>query len=132
MHHETWLPLDLLMFVGDGSAGNPGGIKVTTFALLAFVIWAELRGEPRVNILRRRLPDDIQRQARTIALPGVAVVMITSWVLLILTPFPFEQVVFEVVSAFATVGLSSGITADLPTAGHVMLTALPEEPPTVG
>ncbi len=124
MHHETWLSLDLLMFVGGGSAGTAGGIKVTTFALLAFVIWAELRGEPRVNVLRRRLPDDIQRQALTIALLGVAVVMITTWVLLVLTPFPFERVVFEVVSAFATVGLSTGITADLPTAGHVMLTVL--------
>ncbi|WP_240323081.1 TrkH family potassium uptake protein [Amycolatopsis ruanii] len=124
MHPESWLSMDLLMFVGGGSAGTDGGIKVTTFALLAVVIWAELRGEPRVNVLRRRLPDDVQRQALTIALLGVGVVIAGIWFLLTITPFTLDQVAFEVVSAFATVGLSTGITADLPAAGHVMLTVL--------
>ena len=44
------------MFIGGGSAGTAGGIKVTTFALLAFVMWAEVRGEPTVHVLGRRLP----------------------------------------------------------------------------
>lgn len=124
MHRETWLTMDVLMFIGGGSAGTAGGIKVTTFALLGFVIWAELRGEPKVNALRRRLPDDVQRQALAIALLGVGVVMASTWTLLTITSFSLDEVLFEVISAFATVGLSTGITADLPPIGHVMLTLL--------
>ena len=47
MQDSTWLGMDVFMFIGGGSAGTAGGIKVTTFALLFFVIWSEVRGEPR-------------------------------------------------------------------------------------
>ena len=53
---STLLITDVLMFIGGGSAGTAGGIKVTTFALLAFVMLAEIRGEPTVHVLGRRLP----------------------------------------------------------------------------
>jgi trk system potassium uptake protein TrkH len=62
---------DVLMFIGGGSAGTAGGIKVTTFGLLAFVIWSEMRGETRVNVGRRRVPDTNQRQAVTVALVDI-------------------------------------------------------------
>ncbi|GGM55015.1 potassium transporter Trk [Longimycelium tulufanense] len=124
MHPGTWLFTDVLMFIGGGSAGTAGGIKVTTFALLAFVIWAELRGEPHVNVGRRRLPEDIQRQALAIALLSVGAVMACTLILLAITPFTLDKVLFEVISAFGTVGLSTGVTPELPAVGHVMLTAL--------
>jgi hypothetical protein len=112
------------MFIGGGSAGTAGGIKVTTFALLAFVMLAEVRGEPTVHVLGRRLPAAIQRQALTVALAGIGLVMTSTVILLAITPIGLDAVLFETVSAFATVGLSTGITDDLPPAGQLVLTAL--------
>ncbi|MDI2027341.1 potassium transporter TrkG [Saccharopolyspora sp. TS4A08] len=123
-HPGTLLLQDILMFIGGGSAGTAGGIKVTTFALLAFVILAEIRGEPTVHVMGRRLPELVQRQALTIVLLGVAVVMLTVLVLLAISPFGLDQVLFEAISAFATVGLSTGITAQLPAFGQILLVLL--------
>ena len=103
---------------------SEGGVKVTTFALLGFVIWAELRGEPTVHVLRRRLPQDVQRQALTIALLAVAAVISSTAVLLELSAHTLDEVFFEAISAFATVGLSTGITADLPDLAHLILVSL--------
>ncbi|HWS33525.1 MAG TPA: potassium transporter TrkG [Actinoplanes sp.] len=124
MHDVTLLLNDVLMFIGGGSAGTAGGIKVTTFALLGFVILTEIRGDPSVHALGRRLPDGIQRQALTIALLSVGLVMTATLALLALTPFTLNQVLFEVTSAFATVGMTTGITAGVGTAGHLILIAL--------
>ena len=77
----------MLMFIGGGSAGTAGGIKVTTFFLLAFVIWAEIRGEPDVTIFGRRIPVAAQRQALTVALLGVASWSLGTLALLALTDF---------------------------------------------
>lgn len=104
MHSSTLLITDTLMFIGGGSAGTAGGIKVTTFALLAFVIMAEIRGEPTVHVMGRRLAAPVQRQA--------------------ITGMDLDAVLFEVVSAFGTVGLSTGITADIPDPGLIVLIVL--------
>ncbi|MBC6457340.1 TrkH family potassium uptake protein [Actinomadura sp. HBU206391] len=124
MRPESWLVTDVLMFIGGGSAGTSGGIKVTTVGLLAFVVWAEMRGDTRVNVGRRRLPDDTQRQVVAIALLGIGLVVGATYTLLAIVPHSLDQVLLEVVSAFGIVGLSTGITADLPTAGHILLIAL--------
>ncbi|MCD0453367.1 TrkH family potassium uptake protein [Actinocorallia sp. API 0066] len=121
MRPESWLATDILMFVGAGSAGTGGGIKVTTFGLLAFVLLAELRGDTSVNVGNRRIPQDTQRQALTIALIGVGVVATATFTLLVIVPHTLDQVLFEVISAFATVGLSTGITSSLPAAGQLII-----------
>lgn len=120
----TLLLNDVLMFIGGGSAGTAGGIKVTTFALLGFVILAEIRGEPTVHVMGRRLPAEVQRQALTVALLGVGAVMLGTLTLLAMTSIRLDDVLFEVVSAFGTVGLSTGITAKIPEAGQLVLVAL--------
>ncbi|MFI6789930.1 TrkH family potassium uptake protein [Nonomuraea sp. NPDC050383] len=124
MQPSSWLVTEVLMFVGGGSAGTAGGIKVTTFGLLAFVIWAELRGERHVAVGRRRLPESAQRQAVSISAMGMALVVVSTYVLLVLTPHGLDRVLFEVVAAFGTAGMSTGITSDVTTAGHVLLVAL--------
>ncbi|WP_435054260.1 TrkH family potassium uptake protein [Nonomuraea angiospora] len=124
MYPSSWLATDVLMFIGGGSAGTAGGLKVTTFGLLAFVVWAEVRGESRVNIGHRRLPEATQRQAVTITVLGVTLVAASTYVLLALTPHGLDQVLFEVVAAFGTAGLSTGITPSLGVAGHLLLTVL--------
>ncbi len=124
MDDATWLVTDVLMFIGGGPASTAGGIKVTTFALLGFVILAEARGAQAVNVAGRRLPASVQREAVAVALLGVATVVVPSFVLLLVTDFALDRVLFEAVSAFATVGLSTGITADLPAAGQLVLVAV--------
>lgn len=124
MRPEGLLTLDGLMFVGGGSAGTAGGIKVTTFALLGFVMWAELRGEPTVHVVRRRLPSDVQRQALTVALLAVGVVAGGTMALLAVTTHTLDEALFETISAFGTVGLSTGMTPDVPPIGQVVIILL--------
>jgi len=124
LNAETLLGTDVLMFIGGGSAGTAGGIKVTTFAVLLFVILSEVRGDDSPAAFGRRLPREAQRQALTVALLAVAVVVGATGLLLVDTDFTLDQVLFEAISAFSTVGLSTGITADLSTEGQLLLAAL--------
>jgi trk system potassium uptake protein len=121
---STLLMTCMLMFVGGGSAGTAGGIKVTTFAVLAAAIFAEVRGEPSSSILGRRLAPHVLRQALTVALLGVGLVVAATLALLTVTKSSFEAVLFEAVSAFGTVGLSTGITADFTDSGRLILILL--------
>lgn len=121
MQDGTLLGTMILMFIGGGSASTAGGIKVTTFVVLFFVIWAEVRGESEVNAFDRRIGSRVHRQALTVALLGVAAVVGTTLLIMGFTQIPLIHVLFEVTSAFATVGLSTGITADLPGAAHLLL-----------
>jgi len=121
---ETMFATDVLMFIGGGSAGTAGGIKVTTFGLLAFVIWAQVRGEHCVRVGRRQVPADNERQALAVALMSITVVVVAAFTLLSITSFDFEAVLFETISAFGTVGLSTGITGSLPEVGEYLVTVL--------
>ncbi|MHD0283200.1 MULTISPECIES: TrkH family potassium uptake protein [Rhodococcus] len=124
MDPATLLVTDVLMFIGGGSGGTAGGIKVTTFVLLLFVILAEARGERSVSVFDRRIDTRVQRQALSVALIGVALVMVPTIALLAGTSFDLNVLLFEVTSAFATVGLSTGITAQLPVWGQLILVLL--------
>lgn len=124
MAPETWALHYVLMFIGGGSAGTAGGIKVTTFFLLGFVVLAEVRGAPDVTVFRRRIATSAQRQALTVVLLGVAVLGLGTLSLMALTALPLDVLMFEAISAFATVGLSTGITAQLPPAAQLVLVAL--------
>ena len=124
MHDETQLVTTALMFVGAGSASTGGGIKVTTLALLALMVWAEVRGEPEVNAFGRRIPSNVQRQALTVALIALVAVGLCTLVLVIVSPATVTQTLFESASAFGTVGLSTGITAGLPASGKIALIVL--------
>lgn len=124
MHDASWLGMDVLMFIGAGPAGTAGGIKVTTFAVLFFIMMTELRGEASVNIFGKRLSRAVHRQAITVVLIAVAAVVTGTAVLLLMTGLDLDRVLFEAVSAFGTVGLSTGITADLPDPAKVVLVLL--------
>lgn len=121
---ETLLVTDMLMFVGAGSASTGGGIKVTTFALLFLMVWSEVRGEPTVNAFGRRVPPVAQRQALAVTFIALNAVVISTLVLMADSAFSFSQALFEALSAFGTVGLSTGITADLNELGQVVLVVL--------
>ncbi|PZF93086.1 TrkH family potassium uptake protein [Micromonospora deserti] len=125
LSEESYPLLIGLMFIGGGSASTAGGIKVSTFFLLAFVIWTELRGEPDVTVGHRRVATSSQRQALTVALLSVALVVGGTTGLVLMTEgVLFNQALFEVTSAFSTTGLSVGITQSLNEGGQFLLTVL--------
>jgi trk system potassium uptake protein len=121
---EGTLITDMLMFVGGGSASTAGGIKVTTFALLAMMAWAEMRGRVDVQAFRRRVPGVAQRQALAVAFAAVNLVVLGALGLMATSSYDLSQTLFEAISAFATVGLSTGITAGFSDVGHVILIGL--------
>lgn len=120
----TQLLTEVLMFIGGGSASTAGGIKVTTFALLGWVMWAEVRGDEDVVIFRRRVPVSAQRQALTVALMAVGGVVSSTMLLLATSGLPRADLLFETVSALGTVGLSTGITPELSTSAQLVVIAL--------
>ena len=124
MDSASWLGMDALMLIGGGPAGTAGGIKITTFAVLFFILATEVRGEGAVNVLGKRLPRSVHRQAITVVLLSVAVVVAATAALMLITDIEMDRLLFEVVSAFGTVGMSTGITADLPAAGQIILIVL--------
>jgi trk system potassium uptake protein TrkH len=121
---ETLMVTNILMFIGGGSAGTAGGIKITTFLVLGFSIWNEVRGRDEVTIAHRSISASSQRQALSVALLGVAAVVAGTLALLMLTDYSLEKVLFESISAFATVGMSTGITYNLPPSAEWVLMAL--------
>lgn len=121
LNEPTLLFVTTLMFIGAGPASTSGGIKVTTFAVLGYVIWSEVRGETDVNVFRRRLPPSMLRQALTVVLLAIGLVIGTSLVLMALDDLALTSALFEATSAFGTVGLSTGVTGSISTVGHVLL-----------
>ncbi|MGJ9411296.1 TrkH family potassium uptake protein [Aeromicrobium sp. CF4.19] len=124
VEEETLAVGTILMFIGGGSASTAGGIKVTTFLLLAFVILAELRGDPDVTVGNRSVSSAVVRTGLSIALISVMLVASTTFIILLLTDFTFEDVLFECSSAFATAGLSTGITPQMPSSAKIVLVVL--------
>jgi trk system potassium uptake protein TrkH len=121
MNETTLLVITTLMFIGAGPASTSGGIKVTTFAVLGYVMWSEVRGDTEVNIFRRRIPSNVIRQAVTVALLSVGVVIGAGLFLVATADLSATPAMFEAASAFGTVGLSTGITATLPVVGQLAL-----------
>jgi len=124
LNEESLVVSTILMFIGGGSASTAGGIKVTTFALLAFVIWAEIRGDRDVNVFKRRISEGVQRQALTVALVGVGVLAASTLLLMGLGESGLAASAFEAVSALSTVGLSTGLTVEEGAPARVLLAAL--------
>ncbi|MDQ1130625.1 TrkH family potassium uptake protein [Microbacterium sp. SORGH_AS_0888] len=123
LHGSSLLVGSMLMFVGGGSASTAGGIKVTTLAVLALAVWSEAKGRPSVQALGRRIPSDVQRVALSVVAWGATIVAVSTITVAQITKAPVDEVLFEVVSGFATVGLSSGLTQNLPDPAIYVLAA---------
>lgn len=114
----------LLMFIGGGSAGTAGGIKVGTFMILFAAIRAEIVGEPQTVYAHRSIPSETIRQALTVVLLGLGTVAVATALLLFDTRFTLAEVLFECISAFGTVGLTMGLTPQLPAESLIVLMVL--------
>ena len=120
----TSLITDVLMFIGGGSASTAGGIKVTTIAVIMLAIMAEAHGDQFVVAFNRTIPDTVLRIAISVTMMSAGIVIAGSGVILMLTDQPLSRVLFEVISAYATCGLSNGLSAELSPAGIYTLSAL--------
>lgn len=111
----------ILMFIGTSPGGSGGGIKVTAFGSMVSSIWAILKGREDVNIFSRRIPSETVRRSFVIGLMVLLWVVTVTLILTTTEDTDFLTVLFEVVSAAGTVGLSTGITSGLSLAGKVLI-----------
>jgi trk system potassium uptake protein TrkH len=110
---ETLFVVMALMFIGGASGSTAGGIKVNTFAVLLIAITSTVRGEPSATAFGRRIQHGIVYRALAVALLAIAWVFVVGLGLSLTTNATFVQTLFEAVSAFGTVGATTGITPDL-------------------
>ena len=110
---ETLFVVMALMFIGGASGSTAGGIKVNTFAVLLIAIISTVRGEPSATAFGRRIQHGIVYRALAVALLAIAWVFVVGLGLSLTTDATFVQTLFEAVSAFGTVGASTGITPEL-------------------
>lgn len=108
---SSLLVTDILMFIGGGSASTAGGIKVTTLAVFFLAGLAEARGQEDMEAYERKIPADVLRLGVSVVLWGAATVLAATVILLLITDASLDHVLFDVISAFATCGLSTGFTA---------------------
>jgi trk system potassium uptake protein TrkH len=110
-----------LMFIGGASASTAGGIKVNTFAVLLAAVLSSIGGKTQATAFGREIPQPQVYRALTVLLLGMMIVFAVAFFLTISEGFPFIQILFETVSAFATVGLSTGITGELSQLGRLII-----------
>lgn len=114
-----------LMFVGASPGSTGGGIKTTTFRVFITCTQAVLRGRENAILYQRKIPMELVLKAVAVVAGSMAVVVFATTILTISEPnLAFIEVFFETVSAFATVGLSTGITAQFSMFGTLVLTLL--------
>ena len=119
---ETNFMVTSLMFVGGASASVAGGIKVNTLAVILVAILSTIRGRAHASAFGREIPEEQVRRALVLGAISVAIVFTTSVALSISDgAIDFLDLFFESVSAFGTVGLSSGITSTLSQWGQLIL-----------
>ncbi len=117
----TLLLLRTLMFIGGAPGSTGGGIRVTTLAILVMLVWALVRGRPRVVVFKTTVPERNLHQASAVLLLAIALVTLVTTILSALLPHEsLLTLSFECTSAFSTNGLSLGLSPRLPLAGKLL------------
>lgn len=111
----------LLMFVGGAAGSTAGGVKVNTFGMLMATIWSSIRGREHAGAFGREFVVQQVHRALAVVMLSLGLISIVVLVLTITEEFRFLNLFFETVSAFGTVGLSTGITPELTTAGKAII-----------
>jgi len=110
-----------LMFIGTAPASMGGGITTGTLIVLALAMWSYARRRRSVQVWKRTIPADAVRRAAAVLLVALLVVTSATWLILLERPAPLIDVVFEVVSAFSTTGLSLSYTTQLSNFGLIII-----------
>lgn len=114
----------VLMFIGGSPGSTAGGIKTTTLAVLIIEALASARQSSQIAVFKRRLDEGVLRQASAIVTIYLLAVIVSTLTICTIDPFSMKQVLFEVVSAVGTVGLSLGITPSLSMASKIIIMIL--------
>ena len=122
LRSSTLFLLIVLMFIGASPGSTGGGIKTTTFGVLIITVWNLVTGKKDIEVFSRQLEKEIIFKALSITILALTLVVFVTMVLTISEKMEFLPVFFETVSAFATVGLTTGITPELSTFGRILLT----------
>ena len=130
LHNAILFMLIIFMFVGASPGSCGGGVKTTTSAVLVSLMWNRLMGRGTVNTFKRTIPNEIVRKVVAIFVIAISFITLITFLLLITQPEGritpeseglFLKYLFEVVSAFGTVGLSLGVTSQLNIWGKLLL-----------
>ncbi|MER2175038.1 MAG: potassium transporter TrkG [Carnobacterium sp.] len=129
LDYELIEPFSLLffigtMFIGGSPGGAAGGIKTTTFALVALLVISEIKGQKHVNYAHHTIPIEIIRRAIVVVTTFSLFLFASVSVLMLVEDQPFLYLLFEAVSALATVGVSVNLTPELSHISHVVLMIL--------
>ncbi len=124
LHQASLFLTCVLMYIGASPASTGGGIKTTTFAVIGLALKTSIRGEHDIEIQGRRLPGDVVYKAWVIVAISLGWLFLVTTVLLVTEGKDLAPVLFETVSAFGTVGLSTGLTPSLTTAGKLIITLM--------
>lgn len=116
--------MSILMFIGASPSSAGGGIRTTTFAVVVIFIITYARGGKRIRLFRREVYDEDFLKAITVTLMAITLVLTSVIIISLFESFSIIEILFEVTSAFGTVGLSLGITSELTTLSKVILMML--------
>jgi len=121
LNEATLFILVILMFIGASPGGTGGGIKTTTFASISMAGFYSFRGQKNITLFKRKIPQGIILRSLTLTLTALLLVLSATIAIMLIEKESFIKVVFEVTSAFGTVGLSTGITPSLSVASKYIL-----------
>ena len=121
LNFPSILILIVLMFIGTAPASTGGGITTGTFVVLLLAVISYARGLEKIRIGKHSLPGILIMRALVVFVISLFLVILATWLILLTNPFSLDQVLFEVVSAYSTTGLSLGITAGLNTIGRLII-----------
>ncbi len=122
LHSSTLLLFIFLMFIGASSGSTGGGIKTSTFTLLFLSAFSTIRGKRNVEMYRHTIAWELLNKAYSILIFSATFIFTATFILTLTEPeTEILQLMFEEVSAFSTVGLSTGITAGLSDAGKYII-----------
>ncbi len=114
--------LIMLMFIGGSPGSTAGGLKTTTFGVLFISMISTIRGEQKAVVFKKTIPTGIILKSLAIVMISISLVILISFALTISEEFVFIDIFYEVVSAYATVGVSRGITPFLSDIGKIIIT----------
>ncbi|KMY44048.1 Ktr system potassium transporter B [Bacillus sp. FJAT-27916] len=124
MTDGSLLLIMLLMFIGAGSASTGSGIKVTTFIVIVWSVFAYIRGRKEPVMFERTIHQTVVFKSLAVMMIGLFFVFLTAFLLTVTEDASLSMILFESFSAFGTVGLSMGLTPDLSNAGRLLIIIL--------
>jgi trk system potassium uptake protein TrkH len=121
LYKQTLFLMIILMFIGASPASTGGGVKTTSLAVIAAAVWSMVKGSETPQLFERRLAEQIVYKAFSLMFFSLLLITVVTMGMCITEEAQFLNIMFEVTSAFGTVGLSTGITPGLTVPGKIMI-----------